>query len=105
MSLYPWMTKKEVLKYIEEIIIEDVSERARKKDGFLNMFLLDKDLNQNYPNKKHSYIIERNNFIKRHLKQYQENPTYRRYLALIAWAYLPKSPPPLQPAVSVASLR
>ena len=36
-----------------------------------------------------SWSRKRRNFIARHLKQYNANPTFRRYLALLMWAYKP----------------
>lgn len=83
------MTKQEVLSNLNEIVKEDVSKRARQADGFLSMFLKDK-VTENYPGKKHNYLVEREQFIKRHLAQYKLNPTKRRRLALIAWAFNPK---------------
>lgn len=32
---------------------------------------------------------KRDNFVRRHMAQYERNPTHRRWLALIMWAYLP----------------
>jgi hypothetical protein len=31
----------------------------------------------------------RDQFVARHLAQYNKHPTYRRWLALVAWAYKP----------------
>jgi hypothetical protein len=75
-------------------VIEDskVSERARKPDGFYTVYLREKgdpiklDKLQ-YPNKKHSYLVERTNYLKRSVPQYQKNPTRRRLLSLISWAF------------------
>lgn len=100
-NIYPWMSRKEIYKYIPDIIKYEVSERAREKDGFLNMYLMEKDLTQNYPNKNHNYYIERYNFIQRHLPQYQKKPTKRRFLALVAWAYLPQQMAPPQSSLSL----
>lgn len=36
---------------------------------------------------------KRNGFVARHMKQYKLNPTYRRWLALVMWAYMPGPPP------------
>jgi hypothetical protein len=41
---------------------------------------------------------KRNGFVARHMKSYQEHPTYRRYLALIMWAYKPPGFPPGHPS-------
>lgn len=86
--MYPMMSKQEVFSFIPEIVKENVSIRARKPDGFLSMFMKDR-LDQRYPNKQHNYLTERELFINRHLAQYKKNPTKRRRLALIAWAFKP----------------
>lgn len=84
------MSKQEVLSYLPTIIQYGVSERARKPDGFLSVYLSGKDIDKlMYPGKKHSYVVEREQFIKRHLAQYNKQKTIRRKLSLIAWAYNP----------------
>lgn len=37
---------------------------------------------------------KRDAFVARHLEQYRRHPTYRRYLALLMWAYRPPGPVP-----------
>ena len=83
------MAKGQVKKYIPEMERLEVSKVARNKGGFLNKYL-----SNDYKDKedKKRFMQKRNNFIKRHLKQFKKNPTYRRYLALIAWAYNPFNP-------------
>jgi hypothetical protein len=89
---YPIMSKFELMKWIPEIKKENVSERAMKPDGFTQTFLFGNP-KLNYPGKSHNYYVERNNFIKRHLAQYQVKPSYRRFLSLVAWAYMPEIKP------------
>ena len=63
-----------------------VSKIARSRSGFLSAYKRaggDPDrLSEDWRRKRHG-------FIRRHLVQYQLNPTKRRELALQAWAYQP----------------
>jgi len=88
--MYPLMSKQEVLSYLRSIIQYGVSERARKPDGFLSVYLSGKDIaSLIYPGTSNTYIVERDQFIKRHLAQYNKQKTIRRKLALIAWGFNP----------------
>lgn len=63
-----------------------VSEVARSPRGFLTAYKKagnEKKLNDNWKRKREA-------FIARHNAQYKKNPTKRRRLALIAWAYDPE---------------
>jgi len=71
------------MKYMPLIIAQKVSEVARSKGQFLDQY---KKYGSNLPEE---WMIKRENFIKRHLAQYEKNPTLRRQLALIAWGYKP----------------
>jgi hypothetical protein len=71
------------MKYMPLIIANKVSEVARSKGQFLDQY---KKYDTNLPPE---WKLKRQNFIKRHLAQYKLNPTPRRQLALIAWAYKP----------------
>ena len=61
-----------------------VSQQARKKNQFFDQY------------KYHGsqlppfWFQKRENFITRHLVQYRANPTIRRRLALITWAFDPE---------------
>jgi hypothetical protein len=97
---YTWMTRTEIEKYIPEMERLDVSTVARSRRGFLYNYLkhgrsVKNKLVGSRPesNAEQTWGERRHNFIKRHLAQYNENPTYRRYLALIAWAYIPRLKP------------
>ena len=37
---------------------------------------------------------KRNGFLARHMASYRTHPTYRRFLALVMWAYRPPGPVP-----------
>jgi len=63
-----------------------VSEIARSPAGFLTAY---KRTKGNYKKLSGNWQEKRWAFIRRHLVAYKSNPTKRRKLALIAWAYLP----------------
>ena len=74
-----------------------VSQVARSPKGFLTYYKQMKgkliefveDANSLRKAEAKKWISKRNGFIARHLAQFNKNPTYRRYLALIMWAYEP----------------
>jgi hypothetical protein len=87
---YKLLTKAEIDEYLPLIVSEKVSTRARKPDGFLTVYLSGKPINKElYPGKDHSYLKERENFIRRTLPAYVRKPSLRRFLALVAWAFKP----------------
>lgn len=67
-----------------------VSEVARSSRGFYTAYVHAKGNLKQLEQLGEDWIHTRENFIKRHLAQYVQNPTYRRRLALIAWAYDPE---------------
>jgi hypothetical protein len=73
------------MKYMPMIISNKVSEMARSKGQFLDQY------KQHGTNLPPEWKLKRENFIKRHMAQYIKNPTTRRQLALITWAYFPKN--------------
>lgn len=75
----------EIEKYEQDMKDLRVSEVARSPRGFLTAYKKGQLTEE--------WLKTRQNFIKRHYKQYIKNPTYRRYLALIAWAFRPKLKP------------
>lgn len=77
--MYKLVPLNEVLKYVPEAEKEEVSKVARGRGGFLEQYKKGQ-LNEFWKNK-------RENFIKRHLAQYRKNPTRRRWLALMMWAF------------------
>lgn len=86
MREYNYLPLSIIRQYEPEMIRLKVSEVARSYRGFLTTYKLAKG----NPNRlSQSWKVKRNGFIKRHLAQYRVNPTYRRKLALIAWAYMP----------------
>lgn len=88
---YRKMSTKSIEPYIPEMERLKVSEVARSRRGFLYNYLQYKNdvWERNVPNENIKWEDKRNAFIARHLPSYKENPTYRRWLALIAWAFKP----------------
>jgi hypothetical protein len=82
---YPFMPLSEVLKYEGDAKKQGVSEVARSKRGFLTAYKKAGNSNK----LPIEWINKRNGFIARHLKAYKANPTERRRLALIMWAFMP----------------
>lgn len=80
------LSLKTISKYEPDMKRLKVSEVARSPRGFLTAYKRagnEKNLSENWKRKRKA-------FIARHLPQYEDNPTYRRRLALIAWAYDPE---------------
>jgi len=81
--MYPFLSVKQIEKNLPEMERLGVSKVARSKGQFLEQY---RKYGVNLPL---AWKIKRENFIKRHLAQYVKNPTVRRRLALIAWAFSP----------------
>jgi len=90
---YRWLSLNTVLKFLPEIERQNVSKVARSERGFITHYqkyrYADKMKKMIVPEKNRTWEEERNLFIDRTLPAYQAQPTYRRYLSLIAWAYDP----------------
>lgn len=84
--MYRFLPLRIIKQYEPEMRQEKVSIVARSPRGFLTAYKRIKGK----PSKLNlAWHKKRNSFIARHLAQYRKNPTYRRKLALIAWAYMP----------------
>lgn len=83
---YKYMSLKEIAEYESEMERLSVSIVARSPRGFLTYY---KKIRGDIRRVSRSWQKKRNAFIARHLAQYVKDPTYRRFLALIAWAYKP----------------
>jgi len=81
--MYPFLSVKQIEKNLPEMERLGVSKVARSKGQFLEQY---RKYGVNLPL---AWKIKRENFIKRHLAQYVKNPTVRRKLALMAWAFSP----------------
>lgn len=86
MAEYRWLSLKEIRRYEPEMRRLGVSRVARSERGFLTMY---KAVGGRRDRVSAWWANRRDGFIKRHMAQYRENPTYRRWLALVAWAYRP----------------
>lgn len=87
--MFPYLTYQNAHSYEKEAERLDVSKVARSARGFMRAY----EKARTPENLSEHWRTKRDNFIKRHLVQYNENPTYRRYLALIMWAFKPKKYP------------
>lgn len=86
------MSLRDVLRYEDEMDRLGVSKVARSPRGFLTAYkqastaaVTKRTAVPDNPNQ--TWDERRHQFIARHLAQYRANPTPRRYLALVAWAY------------------
>lgn len=84
MKEYKWLPLSTIKKYEPEMKRLRVSEVARSPRGFLSAY---KRIGPAI--KRGIWTKRRDAFIRRHLVQYRQNKTYRRWLALVAWAYMP----------------
>ena len=82
-----YLPLSEIAKYEPEMRRLKVSKVARSPRGFLTYY---KRVGGRPDKVNEHWRVKRNGFIARHLAQYNKNPTYRRFLALVAWAYKPK---------------
>lgn len=86
-NYYPYIRLNTIRQFEPDMRRLGVSKVARSPRGFLTYY---KKIG-GIPSKVNDYwSIRRAAFIARHMAQYEDNPTYRRRLALIAWAYDPK---------------
>lgn len=85
MSKYPFLRMSEIEAYMPLIKELKVSKRARSPNQFLSVY------KQHGVQLPIQWALKRENFIKRHYVQYMNNPTIRRRLALIAWAFDPEN--------------
>ena len=94
---FPWMSYNEAHAYEAKAREQKVSRVARSPRGFMRQFEKTQNIASfcrkrvdGYPNQ--TWGRRRHNFIARHLKQFKKNPTERRWLAMVMWAY--KAPTP-----------
>lgn len=79
--MYKFIPYETIKSYLREIETQKVSIKARSPGQFIDIY---KQYGCSMPEE---WIVKRNNFIKRTLAAYVLNPTRRRWLSLIAWAY------------------
>jgi len=90
MNKFAFVSLEEIAKYEPDMRRLGVSLVARSPRGFLTYY---KKIGGHPWKMSAEWHAKRNAFIARHLVQYNEKPTYRRFLALMAWAYKPKKKP------------
>lgn len=83
MSKFPFLQYNTIEMYLPLIKKYKVSIKARQPKQFLDVY---KHHGTQLPQK---WAEKRENFIKRHVVAYHHNPSFRRRLALITWAYDP----------------
>ena len=89
---YKWMSYTAAAAYIPEAKKYKVSEVARSRTGFMGVYKRKKtssNMRKAQYSSTQTWGRRRINFIKRHMAQYKKNKTYRRWLALVMWAYKP----------------
>lgn len=96
MKEYPWLSYTQAHKYEAEARRLRVSEKARSSKGFMREYqragsvpsMRNRPLPAGEVGGK-TWGQKRHNFVARHMVPYREHPTYKRYLALLMWAYRP----------------
>jgi hypothetical protein len=90
---FPVMQRQTAERFVPFMRQFDVSEVARSPRGFFNQWGRFGSDVWDRPDPKFNQLwrVRRDNFCKRHSEQFRRNPTLRRFLALVAWAYSPLS--------------
>ena len=91
-----WLSYAEAHRWEAEAARLGVSQKARAAKGFMREYqkagsatAMERRPLPSGVSGGETWGQKREAFVARHLAQYQQNPTYRRYLALIMWAYKP----------------
>ena len=91
---YEWMPVELVESIIPTLIANGVSEVARSPRGFIRAYAHFRTpmrmATELAPGERVTWAQKRELFIRRTLAAYKKNPSYRRALALMAWAFMPK---------------
>jgi hypothetical protein len=91
---YKWDTPEEVEAVIPMLKENGVSVIAQSRDGFIPAYLRHRSPTKMEtvmaPGERVTWAQKRELFIRRTLAAYKINPTYRRALSLMAWAYTPR---------------
>lgn len=91
---YEWDTPEAVEAIIPTLKENGVSTTARSRDGFIPAYLHYRSPTRMEsimaPGERVTWAQKRELFIRRTLAAYKINPTYRRALSLLAWAYTPR---------------
>jgi len=86
------MSYSSAAKHIPEAKRLGVSQVARGRGGFMGIYKragTASQMRKKIVSRGHdlTWGRKREAFIARHMAQYTKNPTYRRWLALVMWAY------------------
>lgn len=96
-----WMSYAQAHAWEAEARRHGVSAVARSARGFMRAYerhgTADAMRRAPHPKHDHTWARERANFVARHMVQYSRHRTYRRWLALVMWAYRPGPPPSASP--------
>lgn len=91
-SSYRWVPYNRAASFEQEAAANGVSDVARSSRGFLRAYQhnpnprsLCQQKVPGFPNQ--IWGQRRSNFIHRHMVQYRNHPTKRRWLALMMWAF------------------
>lgn len=84
MSKYTFLPLSIISSHMPEIRERKVSVRARAPSQFLDQY---RSVNGSGKALPEQWIMKRNAFIDRTLAAYIKNPTLRRWLSMIVWAY------------------
>ena len=92
--VYEWMTVEEVEAMLPTIEAAGVSKVARSPRGFVSAYRrirspLRMMITEVPDHETQTWAQRRDAFIARALPAYNADPTHRRALALMTWAYLP----------------
>lgn len=97
MPEYRWMSYAAAARYLPAAAAAQVSVVARSKRGFMGQYRKAQTVANMRKRPVRGYQQtwgqRRHNFIRRHMAQYAKHPTYRRWLALVMWAYRPGPAP------------
>jgi hypothetical protein len=93
MPEYKWISARQVERVVPDLVEHGVSEVARSPRGFVSAYLRHRTPARMrtalVPGEQITWARKRELFIRRTLAAYNARPTYRRWLALMAWAYRP----------------
>ena len=92
--MFPWMTVEEVEAMLPTIEAAGVSKVARSPRGFVSAYRrirspLQMMIAEVPDHEPQTWSQRRDAYIARALPAYNADPTHRRALSLIAWAYMP----------------
>ena len=101
MTRYPWLSYAAAHAHETEAERLGVSTVARSRHGFMREYERARTASAMAGRPLPREVIggrtwgqKRDGFVARHMTAYREHPTYRRYLALLMWAYAPPEGPP-----------